>query len=49
MFRIEEALIAEINEKINGVETVSLSDYETSHSRGCSAMRCSGSCGVLIR
>ena len=49
MFKIEEELLEEINGKIEGKETVILSNYEASHSRGCSAMRCSGSCGVLIR
>ena len=49
MFKLDEQLFVEICAKIEDKEMVILSDYEESNGRGCGAMKCSGSCGVLMR
>jgi hypothetical protein len=49
MFTIEMKTMNKINSIVENKTLVKLPIQEASAGRGCSAMRCSGSCGVLIR
>ena len=49
MFTIDSKIMEKINAAVENKETVVLSAYRASDSGGCGALKCSGSCGVLMR
>ena len=49
MFTIDSKIMEKINAIVKNKETVVLSAYSASDSKGCGALKCSGSCAILMR